>query len=413
MNSLPKGWNWLPLSALCTPKDGIVDGPFGSNLKRSDFRASGVPVLKIQNIKPGAIILKKMDYVSEEKYRDLNRHSYTEGDIVMTKLGEPLGISALVRGIPDGLIVADLVRLRPEGVDSRFLEYQLNSPQVRAKLNSQQKGTTRARVNLKMVRDLPIAVPPIDVQQQIVETLEDQLSRLARAVGELKDCRLQLRTYARSIARDLISGVGRDLANWTNKTLGNVASWSSGGTPSSKNAAFYGGDIPWAVIGDLTEGPVTKTSQSITELGLKMSSAKIQPAGTVMLAMYGASIGRTGIASVPMATNQAIACAQIKQTQINAEFLLRFLQSQKQNFVGAGQGGAQPNISQGIIKEWSIKLPPIDVQQEISKALDTELEKVSRLSKVIEAQLALAETLQRSLLHAAFTGQLTNEDSND
>ena len=155
MTNLPEGWEIRRLEDLCEPgKQAIVDGPFGSNLKRSDYVDNGIPVLKIQNIKENLITLKKMDYVSPDKYQELVRHSFTEGDIVMTKLGDPLGVSAIVNGIPNGLIVADLVRIRPSKVLIKFLCYQLNSPRIQKYINEQQKGTTRPRVNLAMIREL-------------------------------------------------------------------------------------------------------------------------------------------------------------------------------------------------------------------------------------------------------------------
>jgi len=177
--ALPDGWAEKPLTELCAPgKDSIVDGPFGSNLKRSDFSDSGVPVLKLQNIKPNMIIQKNMDFVSPAKFKSLMRHSFRLGDIVMTKLGNPLGVSAIVTDIEHGVIVADLVRVRPASIDTKFLCYQLNSPLVSRFINENQKGTTRPRINLSIVRNLKLNVPLLAEQQKIVEILEEQLSRL-------------------------------------------------------------------------------------------------------------------------------------------------------------------------------------------------------------------------------------------
>ena len=148
------------MEELCaTGKSAIVDGPFGANLKREDYLAEGVPVLKIQNIKQDYIVIKKMDFVSEDKYQELRRHSFQNGDIVMTKLGDPLGLSAIVREIDKGLIVADLVRIRPDKIDVEFLCMQLNSAKIQNYINRMQKGSTRPRVNLGMIREMPIAVP--------------------------------------------------------------------------------------------------------------------------------------------------------------------------------------------------------------------------------------------------------------
>jgi len=182
--TLPEGWQVKLLSELCEQgKDSIVDGPFGSNLKRSDFQESGIPVLKLQNIKANFIIQKNMDYVSQDKYEKIKRHSFHLGDIVMTKLGNPLGVSAIVDDISFGVIVADLVRIRPNNVDTKFLCYYLNSPLIAKYLNDNQKGTTRPRINLSIVRSLILNIPPLDEQIKIVEILEEQISHLDTALA--------------------------------------------------------------------------------------------------------------------------------------------------------------------------------------------------------------------------------------
>jgi restriction endonuclease S subunit len=160
LESLNKTSPIFRLEELCAAgKSAIVDGPFGANLKREDYLEEGIPVLKIQNIKQDDVVIKKMDYVSEDKYQELRRHSFQKGDIVMTKLGDPLGLSAIVRGLDKGLIVADLVRIRPDKIDVEFLCIQLNSAKIQNYINRMQKGSTRPRVNLGMIREMPIMVP--------------------------------------------------------------------------------------------------------------------------------------------------------------------------------------------------------------------------------------------------------------
>jgi type I restriction enzyme S subunit len=117
-------------------------------------------------------------------------------------------------------------------------------------------------------------------------------------------------------------------SSWQLLTLGDVAHWTSGGTPSSKNSEYYDGDIPWVCIGDLNEGYVLETAKRITKAGLDSSSAKIMPKGTIMLAMYATSIGDTGMMETSMATNQAIACGVPNPEIIAGKYLLYYLQSQ-------------------------------------------------------------------------------------
>ena len=189
--------------------------------------------------------------------------------------------------------------------------------------------------------------------------------------------------------------------DWTETTLGDVATWGSGGTPKSGESAYYDGDIPWCVIGDLTEGEVFLTEKCITSEGLKNSSAKIVEPGAVMIAMYGASIGKTGLVGRPMATNQAIAFAYPSVETLDNLFLLSFLQTQKLQFVEAGQGAAQPNISQTVLKAWPIILPPLDEQKRI-------VEIVSAMDDVIQSteQAVLdAKNLRSGLLSDLLSGE--------
>lgn len=142
---------------------------------------------------------------------------------------------------------------------------------------------------------------------------------------------------------------------WRRATLAEVAKWGSGGTPTAGNGQFYGGDIPWAVIGDLNDGVVSSTARTITRAGLDASSAKWVPEGAVLVAMYG-SIGKLGIAGSPMTTNQAIAFA-IPRDDLDPKFLFYYLMSQRRELDAMGKGATQRNISQSILKPWPITLP--------------------------------------------------------
>ena len=161
---------------------------------------------------------------------------------------------------------------------------------------------------------------------------------------------------------------------WRWESLGDVASWSSGGTPKSRTPHFYGGHIPWAVIGDLNDGVVTHTVATITSAGLAASSAKIVPAGTVLVAMYG-SIGKLGIAGMEMATNQAIACAR-PMPSVDPRYLFYWLLGQRPTLLAAGKGGTQANISQSILKPWPIPVPPLEEQRRIVAILDDHLSRL-------------------------------------
>lgn len=174
----------------------------------------------------------------------------------------------------------------------------------------------------------------------------------------------------------------------------------SGGTPLRGHEAYFGGDIPWAIIGDLNDEVVATTKQSITKLGLTESSAKIVPAGALLIAMYG-SIGKLGIAGVPMATNQAIAHI-VPDPQVDSQWLFRRLRADRHALGDAGSGMTQSNISQTVLKRWDILLPPLDEQSRIVTCLETQIEAAARVQAAARAQLEIVEAVPGALLREAF-----------
>ncbi|MEO5607011.1 MAG: restriction endonuclease subunit S [Polaromonas sp.] len=194
---------------------------------------------------------------------------------------------------------------------------------------------------------------------------------------------------------------------WALATLTDVAVWSSGGTPSRSKSKFYTGQIPWFKTGELGVRTLWESEEHISEEAIDSSSAKIFPRGSVALAMYGATIGKASIFGIDAATNQA--CAVGIPDAVSTDFLYGFLISQTQAFIDAGKGGAQPNISQGIVKAWPICVPPKREQTRIVAKLEELLSDLDAgVAELKAAQKKLAQYRQ-SLLKAAVEGALTAE----
>lgn len=196
--------------------------------------------------------------------------------------------------------------------------------------------------------------------------------------------------------------------NWVWVRLESVASWGSGGTPSRKHEEYYNGDILWIKTGELNNGWIYDTEEKITDEGLKKSSAKLFPPYSVLIAMYGATIGKVAILGVPATTNQACACAVCNQSLLYM-YLFYYCISQKNVFIEKGKGGAQPNISQIILKQHPIPLPPLSEQQRIVERIE---ELFTKLDEAKERLQEVAESFavrKAAILHKAFTGELTKQ----
>lgn len=203
--------------------------------------------------------------------------------------------------------------------------------------------------------------------------------------------------------------VGKLPEGWVKTNLENIASWGSGGTPSRSHDEFYNGNIPWIKTGDLGPKLITKASEYITDDGVKNSSAKYFPKGSVAIAMYGATIGKTSILGIDATTNQACAVGVPLEGLTSSFFLYYFLLNEKNAFIKKGKGGAQPNISQGVIKEHTICLSPFSEQKVIVEKLDALLAQVDSTKARLEQIPQILKRFRQAVLAAAMSGKLTEE----
>ena len=194
--------------------------------------------------------------------------------------------------------------------------------------------------------------------------------------------------------------------NWCWTRMENIAQWGSGGTPSRKIPEYYNGDIPWIKTGELNDDYIFETEEHITQEAIFHSSAKLFPENTVAIAMYGATIGKVGILGIAATTNQACACG-VSNLLVNYKYLFYYARSQKDNFIKKGKGGAQPNISQEIIKSHEFPLPPLSEQHRIVDRIESLFAKLDEAKQKAQDALDSFETRKAAILHKAFTGELT------
>ena len=154
------------------------------------------------------------------------------------------------------------------------------------------------------------------------------------------------------------------------KLLHEIASTSSGGTPSRAVEKYWNGDIPWIKSGQLKDDYITECDEFITEDGLKNSSANIVSPNTLLLALYGATAGKLAFTTFEATTNQAVCAIVTNDTLVNKKYLFYFLLSIRPKILNDASGGAQPNISQSYVKNIKVPLPPLHIQEQIADTLD-------------------------------------------
>ena len=191
---------------------------------------------------------------------------------------------------------------------------------------------------------------------------------------------------------------------WAWVRLGDFGSWKSGSTPSRTNSKYYGGHIPWVKSGEVKQGRIVNTEETITQLALDSCSLDINPKGSVLMAMYGANIGEVGVLEIDATTNQAVCACQV-YSDINTDFLCQLLVSLKQNFVLQGAGAAQPNISKEKIVHTLVPLPPLLEQRRIVARIDQLMARCDELETLRTAQQQKRLEVHTSALNALLTAR--------
>ena len=200
--------------------------------------------------------------------------------------------------------------------------------------------------------------------------------------------------------------------NWCWTTLGEIGTWQAGATPSRAQKDYYGGNIPWLKTGDLTDGYIYEIPETITNKALEETSVKLNPTGSVLIAMYGATIGKIGILTFPATTNQAC-CACVDYKAVTQKYLFYFLLSHKEEFIRLGGGGAQPNISKEKIVETFIPIPPIAEQGRLVNEIEKLFSLVGMLDSNTDKLRRYIALEKENILHLAITGKLLPQEPAD
>ncbi len=334
-----------------------------------------------------------------------------------TKIAEPLDILLSVRAPVGTTNIANQQCCIGRGLAAvRFENYKYGFYFLRSiqhELDSKGTGTTFRAISGETIRETLIPFPNPKTQQAIVSKIEELFSELDKGIEDLKTAQQQLKTYRQSVLKWAFEGKltnenvkdGELPKGWEIKTLGEVCFTTSGGTPSRRNLNYYNGVIPWVKSGELNKGIIYNTEEKITEEAIKNSSAKIFPKGTLLIALYGATIGKLAFLGVDAATNQAI-CGIYENKNISSYYLYYFLAFNKSKLVEQGIGGAQPNISQTILKNLLIPIAQLEEQHRIVQEIESRLSVADKMEESIAQSLQQAEALRQSILKKAFSGEL-------
>lgn len=372
---------WKTLGEVSTIMRGASPRPIAKYITDDE---NGVPWIKIGDTSPNSKYVistsQKITYQGALQSRVLE-----VGDFIISNsmsFGRPY-ILNIKGAIHDGWAAISNYQnvLEPD-----FLYFYLSSSLVQNFWQSKINSGSVSNLNADIIRSLPIPIIAKTIQQEIVRVLDalsEQNKALTTALAQEIDKRKKQYEYYRE---ELFRFEGKEV-EW--KTLGEVAEKiTSGGTPKTSMPDYYNGNIPWLRTQEVGHGDIYDTEIKITKLGLDNSSAKIIPANCIIVAMYGATVGKVGINKIPLATNQACSNIQLNAEIMLYKFLYHFLKS-KYEYIKSLGTGPQTNINAGIIKSLSIPIASIQEQERIVHLLDQFDEATKNIVAQLEKEIEL------------------------
>ena len=412
---VPDNWEWVRLGDIYN----FVDYRGKTPHKIS----SGIRLITAKNVRNGYIKLDPEEFISAEEYKERSTRGFIHKNDIFITTEAPMGLVA-VNDFNEPIATAQrLITLQKyfEKQNNSFFAFQMQSPFFQEELRQSSTGTTVKGIKASNLKQILVLLPPLEEQKRIVAKIEklmplvdeyaESYNRLQKIDNEfedkLKQSVLQYAMEGKLVkqnpsdepASELIKKIENEKAelvkegkikkskklpaitddekpfdipdSWEWIRLGNIGDWGAGATPSRQHPEYYGGDVLWLKTGDLNDGVIQDTSEKITEAGVANSSVKVNQPGNILIAMYGATIGKLGIVGKTLVTNQAC-CGCTPFKGIYNLYLFYYLLSARNRLIELGSGGAQPNISKTKIENFIFPLPPLEEQ----KRIVTKIEKI-------------------------------------
>lgn len=270
--------------------------------------------------------------------------------------------------------------------DYRFVYYLMLT--LRETIKSLGKNATAVPIlNKTKFSNIQVAVPSLPIQKRIadflsyyddlIENNQKQIKLLEEAAQRLyKEWFIDLR-FPGYETTPIVDGVPE---GWRKGKISDFVPTSSGGTPSRTHSEYYSdGTNLWVKTQELNDGFIFDTEEKITDDAIRNSSAKIIPQGSILMAMYGATIGKIGIAATELTCNQACCVFNLSKIKYATSYLYCWLKDNREFFISQGKGAAQPNLSQAMIKNFDVLIPTADILTTFSQVTDTLLELSAKL----------------------------------
>lgn len=355
----------------------------------------------------------------------IERFALRAGDVLLTKDSETpddIAVPAyVIADLPDVVCGYHLALLRPgPEVDGRYLFWALTSRSSREQFSASANGITRFGLRYDSFGEVLVPLPSLARQRAIADYLDRETARIDALIEKKRRMITLLEEKFVEVVRNQVTGgisfddpldirskdVLKLRAGWAPVKLGQDFRFGSGTTPKAGDERYYGGQIPWIVTGDLSDDLLRTVTGSVTPQALaEFSALQVHPVGALIVAMYGATVGRLAVSAFPAAVNQAC-CVMHSGTRLGTWFVFYYLLSHRPVLMERAVGAGQPNISQEILRSLRIPAPDLEAQDRIVAMLDDVHTRVDQLVLTIRTQIGLLQEHRQALITAAVTGEL-------
>ncbi len=411
---LPDGWRWVRLGDHVT-KVGSGITPLGGE---AVYVRSGTPLIRSQNVHPNRFVLDGLVYITAAQDAEMEGSRVCPGDVLLNITGASIGRVCVV---PSDICPANvnqhvsIVRCTPD-LYPPFLSYYISTPGFQRFIMDTQAGATRQALTKTLIEDFQIPLPPLSEQQRIGAILNEQMAVVerARAAAEARVGAAEALTLA--VLRDAFHGVTplstdakRDdpPTGWKWRKLTSIARLESGHTPSRYHPEWWGGTVPWIALPDIRnlDGKVAyETAEYTNDEGIAHSSARVLPAGTVVLSRT-ASVGFVTVMGREMATSQDFV-NWVCGPEIDPAFLAYLLRAARGYIRSLSSGAIHQTVYVPTVKAFEVCLTSIQEQRRIAATLNEREIAVAELRRAAKDELAAINTLPAALLLRAFSGAL-------
>lgn len=460
---VPGNWVWIKLEFLKKNNLSFFDGDW--ILSENMDPNGNVRLIQLSDIGVGEFLNKSAKYINEKVFEELGCTPLETGDILISRMAEPIVRSCIFPSLPYMSITAvDVAVLRCEEqiCEREYINHLCNANWFTQMAFTKARGTTRVRITRKNLGEMPAPLPPLAEQRRIVARIESLFEKLDHArelvqsaldsfknrksailhkafAGELT---VKWRCENGLVKNTVISSITAyskvlskkdqkhikafqshvkivEMSNgqqWFSCQIGAVGVVTNGSTPSRKVPDFWkDGTIPWVSSGEVRNNVIETTHEKITTSGCDNSSVKQLPVGTVLIAMIGEgkTRGQSAVLNIPATTNQNVAAIIIDHGFIVPHFLWYWLQKEYTKNREKGNGTGPQALNCQRVRELDIVIPPFEEQQEIVRILDSLLEKEQHAEDKLEPILDQIDLLKKSILARAFRGELGTNDPSE